>query len=286
MLSIITTFNPRAQNICEIHSSIQTWINQEIVSDIFIYGVSKYDYCGPVGKVRFIDKTGLPKISEIINFINENAVTEYVAYINSDIHIIGDLQKLINTVKPKDFLITGWRLDIATREIIYSDVENIGCQQIHGGMDYFIFPRGCFSDFPAYYIGKGMFDYAFIWYAFKNGYIVYNSTKSIKAYHVIHNLNNISSDYHSYYRSKEYLYNKKLISYFKIYLYSLFRAKYLIIDYKVVPNNYINKLFPVIFEYISGVIYQLILPHHKTLKPLLFYLGKLYRLIFSVFYRY
>jgi hypothetical protein len=278
MLSIITTFNPRATNIQDIRTAIQSWIKQPEVTEIFIYGVEEIDFYRLSDKIKYISSSGIPKVKDLIAYLNSYAKNIFVAYINSDIHLVGDLGQVFESIKVKErFLISGWRKDILREELFAWNLKSEVGVQLHGGMDYFIFPKGAFMNFPDYFIGRGMFDYAFIWYAIRNKYKIFNASGSILALHIIHNKNNLGSSYHEYYWSDEYIFNRKLIHFSILYLYPLFRSHYSIINYRLVSNSWIKRYVPTSFEYVVGVLYQLLLPYHKRLKYLLFFGGKFYR---------
>jgi hypothetical protein len=91
MLSIITTFNPRATNIQDIRTAIQSWIKQPEVTEIFIYGVEEIDFYRLSDKIKYISSSGIPKVKDLIAYLNSYAKNIFVAYINSDIHLVGDL---------------------------------------------------------------------------------------------------------------------------------------------------------------------------------------------------
>lgn len=278
MLSIITTFNPRTTNVQDIRTAIQSWINQPEVTEIFIYGVEELDFYRLSDKVKYVSSLGIPKVKDLIAYLNEYAKNIFVAYINSDIHLVGDLSKVLESINSEEsFLISGWRKDIQREELIGWDTQGKIGVQLHGGMDYFIFLKGTFTNFPDYFIGRGMFDYAFIWYAIHNRYRIFNASESILALHIVHNENTLESNYHEYYWSDEYIFNRKLIPFFILYLYPLFRSHYSIINYRLVRNSWIKRFAPTSFEYLVGVLYQLLLPHHNQLKHLLFFGGKFYR---------
>ena len=141
---------------------------------------------------------GTPLISSIFEQAQAQISSPIIAYINTDIILLDDFLPAVRKVAQqfRSFLIIGqrWDLDqdseidfepgwtVAMKERLHSE----GALHPLAGSDYFVFPRGQFTDLPAFALGRAGWDN---WMIFKGRSMripVVDATKAITVIHQDH----------------------------------------------------------------------------------------------------
>lgn len=141
---------------------------------------------------------GTPLVSSIFSLARQASTSPLLVYVNADILLTPDLVDAARQVmsKVKKFLIVGqrWDLDV-TQPLDFSGDWAASLKdeaQAHGvfhrpmGSDYFIFPRECFVDMPAFAIGRAGWDNWMIYKSCKEGWPTVDATASIFIIHQNH----------------------------------------------------------------------------------------------------
>lgn len=291
-ITLLTTFGEDSIGSPNIDRAIETWTRQEAICDIILYGVSdKSGHYSHYQKVKCIDASGLPKINEMIDWLNFHSSTELVALINSDILIFGDMNQIISNVEQKllsePFLITAWRRNVAfdlckdlTQDYISDEAKVKTVSGIdHGGMDLFIFRKGQFSNFPKLWVGKGLWDFEFIRQSKHQEYSILDATDAIRLYHLDHEPYSNNEDYHKRYQSKLWKDNLRVSGHFLIGLYTLNRADYKINAYnQIISNSPIYKYLGGVPSFLLGIAYHLLMLGYPYTTGLMHLGGKILRI--------
>jgi hypothetical protein len=103
-----------------------------------------------------------------------------------------------------EFVLLGQRYDLDLREAyefstgwpdrLRQDVRARGALHPHGGSDYFIFPRGLFTDIPDFAIGRAGWDNWMIHYAVSQPWPAIDATQNMLAVHQAHDYGHLDSE--------------------------------------------------------------------------------------------
>lgn len=141
---------------------------------------------------------GTPLVSSIFSLGQGHAKSPFMAYVNTDILLFGDLLEATRTAAEggKPFLIIGQRWDLNVEESLdlsagWQDRLRARAREtgkIHppAGSDYFVFPRGCYGEVPDFAIGRAGWDNWMIYHARRRGWPVVDATTSILVVHQTH----------------------------------------------------------------------------------------------------
>jgi diadenosine tetraphosphate (Ap4A) HIT family hydrolase len=110
---------------------------------------------------------GTPVLNDIFEKAQQLANYEVLCYVNADIILMSDLIHAINQISQwqKSFLMVGQRWDLDMRELLdfsKNDWEehlrvlamHFGNKRLPNLIDYFVFPKGLFTDIPPFVIGR------------------------------------------------------------------------------------------------------------------------------------
>jgi len=137
---------------------------------------------------------GTPLVSSFFSLAQKNLTSPHIAYVNSDIMLIGFGDALQMCIKEFDkFLMIGRRHDLDVTEPIdfeknwqfslSQDVRRGGQLHAPGAIDFFAFPRGMYKDIPPFAIGRSAWDNWLVIWA-RNRYIpVIDSTELVYIVH-------------------------------------------------------------------------------------------------------
>jgi hypothetical protein len=164
---------------------------------------------------------GTPLVSSIFELARRNSTTGLLAYVNADILLLPDFLERAAQIatQVEKFLVVGQRWDLDVKEALnfgpgwqaalWQDVLERGRLHPPAGSDYFIFPRGCFDDMPAFAIGRAGWDNWMIFQARAQGWPVIDATGSINIIHQDHDYSHLPGS-QSHYRLPETLENIRL----------------------------------------------------------------------------
>lgn len=140
---------------------------------------------------------GTPLLDDIFKKAQGRASNNIMVYINSDIILTDNLDKIATELarKYKHFLVSGRRYELQINRLINfkphwkkSLLEKCNENNLKNSawLDYFIFTKGVFEDIPPFALGKTFWDKWLMWKAVHGGYSVIDSTKHISAIHQSH----------------------------------------------------------------------------------------------------
>ena len=144
------------------------------------------------------NKVGTPLVNSIFNLAAEASQSPILAYVNADILLMPGFVDAVSRVHQqlRQYLIVGQRWDLNVREALnFSEnwVEELkdrvardGRLHPRGGSDYFVYPRGCFEDIPAFAVGRAGWDNWMFYKARYEGWPLIDGTKSIQIIHQDH----------------------------------------------------------------------------------------------------
>ena len=142
---------------------------------------------------------GTPLVSSMFKIASEIAANDVVAYVNADIILTSDFPKAVRSVSQlRDrFLMIGrrWGLNVETpwafespewEAKLWEEVTNDGRPPPWSALEYFVFPRGLYSDMPPFAIGRTVWDNWIVYRARSLGVPVVDATESVLAVHQDH----------------------------------------------------------------------------------------------------
>ena len=142
---------------------------------------------------------GTPYVSDAFRQVSDRAKYDVLCYVNADIMFDSRLSTSIKAIagQLEKFLVVGQRHDMEIEEEIEFHasatakyLENYLPQkgELHPpyGIDYFIFPRGCFLSLPDLLVGRPCWDRYMLKYAKRNDIPVVDATGGILAVHQNH----------------------------------------------------------------------------------------------------
>ncbi len=165
---------------------------------------------------------GTPLLNSVFKGAKHIAKYELMCYVNADIILLGGFIEAVKRIHKGSFLMVGQRWDVGLNDTIdFSDHEWDTKLQAHvrksgklhskSGSDYFIFPRGLYSDIPSFAIGRGGWDNWLIYRARLLGMPVIDATEVITAIHPNHDYSHIPNDTPSVWKGIESTRNIELM---------------------------------------------------------------------------
>ncbi len=279
-LTLITTFDANRVDWSVVLAAVDSWLANDCVERVILFGPSPEQLPRTNERVVCAPFTDLPRLPDILSALEHTATSDLVGYINSDILLHGDLGAAIRNARTAvgqhPILLTGWRINIEKSELPIRLGARMG-QVSHGGMDYFIYNRGLFRDFPPMFIGRGYWDYTFVEKALQVGAAVVNCSAFIDAYHINHAPYSMDMDYHRGYLGPHYRHNRRVAVWWRCLRYPLHRAQLKLDKSGQVHATGFSRHFTWIPEYLVGVAYHVLLAFHPYSRPLMHYGGRIYR---------
>ena len=145
-----------------------------------------------------LSKSGTPLISSMFQLARENSDSDLLCIINTDILLMSDFvksAKQASAVKDAFVLLSQrWDLDV-TERIDFSDgweerqssiINRQGSLHRPAGSDFFLFPKSCYTDIPAFTIGRAGWDNWMIYKARQENWPVIDCTPSVMLVHQNH----------------------------------------------------------------------------------------------------
>lgn len=176
-----------------------------------------------VKHIAEVDRTasGTPLVSSMFNLARQNSTSPLLACVNADILLMPDMVE--NTLRvasqARRFLIIGQRYDLEVREPLefgpgWSErlrERALTQGKLHraSGSDYFVFPRDCFTNMPAFAIGRAGWDNWMIYAGRRSGWPVVDATPSIMIIHQNHDYSHLPGG-QPHYRHPETFENVRL----------------------------------------------------------------------------
>ena len=186
-----------AQKIIQ-YNAIRSWkrTGKEILLIGYEWGIEeayrdlKVDWHRTILKNEY----GTPLVNAIFAVAHHSIRNEVLMYINTDIVLAADLDKVLSAVTPRfsRFLIIGQRTDIPfVGEIDFNsewveELESKGKLHAPSGIDYLIFTRKLWKKIPPFALGRTAWDNWLVADALERGVPVVDATEVIKAFHQEH----------------------------------------------------------------------------------------------------
>ncbi len=142
--------------------------------------------------------SGTPLVSSMFALAREHSTSPLLACVNADILLMPDfVEGALNAAsQSENFLLVGQRYDMDVREPLEFNpdwpvrlrqrAQTQGKLHRASGSDYFVFPRECFTDMPAFAIGRAGWDNWMIYAGRRSGWPVIDGTASIMIVHQNH----------------------------------------------------------------------------------------------------
>lgn len=184
-------------------NSIKSWLAIHPGSEVIVFGNEKgtIEAAHEIGfrHVKEIrrNKFGTPLISEAFQVARNIAKYDYLAFMNTDIILLNNLQDAAKHIKHSLYLLVGRRTDLDFTEEI--DFTNPDWQKLilnhakregklHGfsGIDYFLFPKSLAPEMPPFPVGRPGWDSWLIYYIRSRKVPVIDATEVITAVHQNH----------------------------------------------------------------------------------------------------
>jgi hypothetical protein len=182
-------------------NAIRSWM--ELGSDVQVILIGEEDGLAEVAREYGLlylpqverNTSGTPLVSSIFGLARQHSDAPLLACLNTDIIALPDfLSSICATAdQASHFLMVGQRWDLEITQLL--DFSN-GWQgrlqtdlTVHGklhppaGSDYFVYPRTCFEQVPAFAIGRAGWDNWMIYEARRQGWKVVDATADV---HIIH----------------------------------------------------------------------------------------------------
>ena len=164
---------------------------------------------------------GTPLLNDIFNKAQDRASNNIMLYINSDIILTDDLDKIASKLVQKTQRISCIRKEtrIANKQINKFQIGlaktlfkrcNENNLKNSAWLDYFIFTKGIFGDIPPFALGRTFWDKWLMWQAANQGYPVIDITENIYAIHQSHGYSYRGKSTQSIWEGKEAVENIRL----------------------------------------------------------------------------
>jgi hypothetical protein len=141
---------------------------------------------------------GTPMLRSVFRTAEAAASHPFLCYINADIILMSDfvtgLQRVIRDVGGQRFFVFGRRWDVELRELV--DFQSPGWEQEMlsrvraqgklSGPDYFLYPKGLWTDIPPFALGRSYWDYWLIYAARAMQVPVIEATPAVTVVHQAH----------------------------------------------------------------------------------------------------
>jgi hypothetical protein len=144
-------------------------------------------------------ENGTKSVRSIFGRAQEIARHERLCYCNCDILLTEDFRRAVATAAGwrEKFLMVGrrWDVDVTApmdfrearwQEMLRARARREGFQRLYYNIDYFVFPRGLYREFPELVIGRNWWDQWLVWQAGAAGVPVVDATDAVCAVHQNH----------------------------------------------------------------------------------------------------
>lgn len=206
MLTIFTLPKPFTNKHIDIiqRNAIKSWQSLIPASEIILVGndrgiaeMAKKFNIKHIPNV-ICNEFGTPLLNSAFELVNKISKTDLLVYINTDIILFEDFLQNVQKVKLKSFLLSGRRCDINIENLIDFNDENWqkklkeliaekGKMHEPCGMDYFVFNKNDWRNFPAFVVGRPSWDNWFIYQAKLKNIPIIDVTPLISIVHQNHN---------------------------------------------------------------------------------------------------
>ena len=209
MLTIFAVPKPFQPQFKTIQTNaIKSWLRLRPACEIILLGneAGTAEIASELG-IRHLPEVdcneyGTPLINSIFSIAQNTASHRIMCYVNADIILMSDLLPAVQRVHKERFMVVGQRWDIELNEAVnFDDAQWESRLRAHlaesgklhpaSGSDYFIFPRGLYTDIPSFALGRPAWDNWMIYRARSLGIPLIDATKSITAVHQNHDYSHV-----------------------------------------------------------------------------------------------
>jgi hypothetical protein len=206
MLTIFSTPKPFVGHIAVIQrNALESWRRLDADVEIILLGddAGTAEVCRELGlrhEAHVERKEGGTKsVRSIFGRAQELARHAHMCYCNCDIILMADFAEAFRKVRAQfeKFLMVGrrWDVDVAHavdfakaswENDVAGSARRDGFQRLHYNIDYFVFHRGLYREFPDLVIGRNWWDQWLIWQAGAAGVPVVDASDVVCAVHQNH----------------------------------------------------------------------------------------------------
>lgn len=148
-------------------------------------------------------ESGAPLMDAMFRFARESSSSPLYAIVNADIILFDDFVQAAKNVsgQKEKFVIMGQRWDLEITEPLdfSGDWQNRLRPIVHrqgslhrpAGSDYFLFPACCYTNLPAFVIGRAGWDNWMIYHARKSGFPAIDATADVMIVHQNHDYSHL-----------------------------------------------------------------------------------------------
>ena len=146
---------------------------------------------------------GTPLVSSIFQLAREASASPLMCYVNGDILLLPTFVEIIRKVADQTprFLMVGQRWDLEVTgpldfspgwgARLWADVQTRGSLHAPAGSDYFVFPRGLFTEMPDFAIGRAGWDNWMIYRARASRFPLIDATHDLMVIHQNHDYSHL-----------------------------------------------------------------------------------------------
>jgi len=214
MLTIFSTCKPFRGHFAIIQrNAITSWTLLRPRPEIILFGDEEgvAEICAELG-LRHVpeiarNEFGTPLLNDIFEKARQLATHDLLCYVNADIILMSDFAAAVERIRQwqKKFLMIGRRFDVNISHLLDFSLQGWEEQLIHvarsslrpklndfgGAVDYFVFPRGLYSNIPPFAIGRLAWDNWLVWKAASLGAAIVDATPVVCAIHQIHDYSHV-----------------------------------------------------------------------------------------------
>jgi hypothetical protein len=147
--------------------------------------------------------SGAPLMDAMFRLAREASSTPLYAIVNADVILLDDFVETAKKVSAQSekFVLMGQRWDLdqsdlldfsaGWQERLRSKVKSQGELHRPAGSDYFLFPNSCYTNLPAFIIGRAGWDNWMIYHARKSGFPAIDATADVMIIHQNHDYSHL-----------------------------------------------------------------------------------------------
>ena len=169
-----------------------------------------------------LTESGAPRLDDLFPRAEQLAEGDVLAYVNADIVLLSDFARAVERVAHarRRFLMVGRRTDLDIREAIdfagawEPQLRELALQKgslsTQDTIDYFVFPRGLWPEFPPLAVGRAAFDNWLLGRALQLKAPLVDATGVVLAVHQNHDYSHVAGGHSSVYKGSDAKRNREL----------------------------------------------------------------------------
>jgi hypothetical protein len=211
-------------------NALQSWLQLQPQCEIILFGdeagtdqtAARFgvSHCPAIARNEF----GTPFLNDIFEKAQAIASHPVICYVNADMILLNDFTTSVDALRhvKQPFLMVGrrWNLDLTEpldfvradwADALRRSARERGVLGSQYYIDYFVFPRGLFTNVPPFAIGRPPFDNWLLWKARSVGAFLVDASELVVAVHQNHDYTHHSGGRVGVYEGPEAKYNRELI---------------------------------------------------------------------------